>query len=174
MRGLAFVAVSLDGHIARRDGSVDWLDVPESNEDYGFSAFMDSIDAMVMGRNTFDMVMAMGEWPYGDKPVIVLTHRSLDVPSGFDGLVETMDALPADVAAELDGRGSDRVYIDGGQVIQSFLKAGLLHRMVITTVPVLLGDGISLFAPTNVDVLLRHVDTVAYTDGLVQSTYEVV
>jgi dihydrofolate reductase len=174
VKGLAFVAVSLDGFIARSDGSVDWLDMPESNEDYGFSAFMDSIDAMVMGRNTFDTVMAMREWPYRDTPVIVLTHRSFHASSGFEGLVETMDALPADVAAELDRRGLDRVYIDGGQVIQSFLNTGLLHRMVITTIPVLLGDGIPLFGPTNADVLLRHVDTVAYTDGLVQSTYDVV
>jgi dihydrofolate reductase len=167
------VAVSLDGFIARPDGSVDWLDVPQDNEDYGFAAFMESVDALVMGRNTFDFVMATREWLYGDKPVIVLSHRPLQVPAELAGVVETSALVPLELAAELDRRGLGHVYVDGGATIQSFLDAGLVDRMIITTIPILIGTGIPLFGPAAADIALRHVNTVTYTNGLVQTTYDV-
>lgn len=173
MRASVFVAVSLDGYIARPDGSVDWLDVPEVNEDYGFAAFIDSVDALVMGRNTFDFVMATGEWPYRDKPVIVLTSRPLEVPAELAEVVETSALAPLELADELDRRGMGHVYVDGGVTIQSFLGAGLVDRMIITSIPVLIGKGIPLFGPTAADISLRHVNTMTYTNGLVQTTYDV-
>ena len=173
MRASVFVAVSLDGFIARPDGSVDWLDVPQENEDYGFAAFMDSVDALVMGRNTFDFVMATGEWPYGDKPVIVLTHRPLQVPAGLAGVVETSALVPLELADELDHHGTGHVYVDGGATIRSFLDAGLVDRMIITTIPILIGTGIALFGASAADIALRHVNTMTYTSGLVQTTYDV-
>lgn len=174
MKASVFVAQSLDGYLARGDGSVDWLGVPDENEDYGFAAFMGSIDALVMGRNTYDTVVAMGEWPYGEKPVIVLSHRPVPIPSGLTALVEASDMAPAELAGELDRRGIEHVYVDGGKTIQSFLDAGLIGRMTITTIPVLIGDGIPVFGATDGDIRLRLVDSIAYTNGLVQSTYDVV
>lgn len=167
------MAVSRDGFIARPDGSVDWLDVPQDNEDYGFAAFMGSVDALVMGRNTFDFVMATGEWPYGDKPVIVLTHRPLQIPDELSTVVESRAVMPLELADELDRRGLGHVYVDGGETIRSFLDAGLVDRMIITTIPILIGAGIPLFGPTATDVPLRHVNTMTYTNGLVQTTYDV-
>lgn len=173
MKGSVFIATSLDGFIARKDGSLDWLDLPEDNEDYGFAAFIDSVDALVMGRNTFDTVAAMGEWPYGDTPVIVLTHRPMDIPAALSDVVETSDLAPPDLAEALDRRDIRHVYVDGGATIRSFLEAGLVDRMIITTLPVLIGDGIPLFGGTVGDVALRHVNTVSYTNGPVQTTYDV-
>ena len=174
MKGSVFIATSADGFIARKDGSLDWLEVPEANEDYGFAGFMDSVDALVMGRNTYDAIAAMGEWPYGGKPVIVMTSRPLQIPEALTGVVEASALAPLEVADELDRRGTHHVYVDGGRTIQSFLDAGLVGRMTITTIPVLLGEGIPLFGAVDGDVRLRHVDTVSYTNGLVQTTYEVV
>ncbi len=174
MRAFVYIATSLDGFIARADGSLDWLGVPEENEDYGFGAFMDSVDALAMGRNTFDAVMAMGEWPYGNKPTFVLTHRPLDLPTSLTGLVEATELAPRKLAAELDRREIERVYVDGGETIRSFLDAGLVERLTITTIPVLLGAGIALFGHAAADVRLRLVDSIAYTNDLVQSTYDVI
>ena len=168
-----YIATSLDGYIARSDGSLDWLGVTEENEDYGFGAFMESVDALVMGRNTYDAVMAIGEWPYGDTLVIVLTHRLLEIPADRTGIVEATDLGPLKLAEELERRGIEHVYVDGGTTIRSFLEAGLVQRMTITTIPVLIGAGIPLFGSQEGDIRLRLVDSIAYTNGLVQSTYDV-
>jgi len=173
MKASVFIATSLDGFIARQDGSVDWLEVEETNEDFGFAAHMDSVDALVMGRNTYDFVASTGMWHYGDKPVIVLTSRSLEIPAERSAAVEASNLPPAELAKELDRRGIERVYVDGGATIQSFLDAGLVDRMSITTIPILLGSGIPLFGRSQQDIHLRHVNTVAFTNGLVQTTYDV-
>ena len=176
MKASAFVATSLDGYIARSDGAIDWLGPSgdEGNEDYGFAAFMDSVDMLVMGRNTYDTVMATGEWPYGDTPVIVLTHRPIEIPAELAHLVEARERPPIELVEELAGRGVDHLYVDGGATIQTFLSAGLVQRLIITTLPVLLGNGIPLFGTVDADVHLRHVNTVSFTNGLVQTTYDVV
>ena len=174
MKVSVFIATSLDGFIARRDGSLDWLDVPEHNEDYGYAAFMDTVDAIVMGRNTYDVVLGLGPWPYGNTPVIVPTRRPLEAPNGFADSVEATALTPSELVAELQARGVEHIYVDGGRTIQSFLAEGLIDRLTITTIPALIGDGIRLFGPTEKDIQLRHVDTIAYTNGLVQSTYDVI
>jgi dihydrofolate reductase len=171
MRAIVFVGQSLDGYIARSDGSLDFLDVPGANEDHGFAAVMDSVDAMVMGRDTFDFVERYGAWPFGDKPVFVLSHRPVDDPPRT---VEVLDLPPRGVADELDRRGIDRVYVDGGRTIQSFLDAGLVERLIITTVPVLIGSGIPLFGATTADIALRLVGLTSFGGGLTQATYDVV
>jgi len=174
-RGAVFIATSLDGFIAREDGAIDWLPVPEpGGEDYGYATFFDAVDALVMGRNTFELVRAFPTWPYGDKPVVVLTHRPLDGPAPSGGRVETMAGRPEEIVERLGARGLARLYVDGGRTVQAFLDAGLVDRLIVTTVPVLIGRGIPLFGPLrNGDVRLRHVATRSFADGLVQSEYAV-
>jgi dihydrofolate reductase len=166
-----FIATSLDGFIAREDGDLDWLPAggPGDAEDYGYAAFMASIDTLLMGRATYDKVLSFGEWPFGGKRVVVLTHRPIEPRAG----VESIAGTPAEVAARLGATGARHVYVDGGRTIQAFLRAGLVQRLVLTRVPVLLGRGLPLFGPLERDVRLTHVSTRAYPSGLVQSEYAV-
>jgi dihydrofolate reductase len=171
MKGAVFVGVSLDGQIARADGGLDWLP-HDTTEDHGFNAFMATVDALLMGRNTYDIVRGFGTWPYGTTPVYVLSHRELD-PAPAGARVERLSGTPHEVAAELDRRGVGRVYVDGGEVIQQFLDAGLVDRVIVTWVPVLIGKGTPLFGATSRDIPLRHVATRTFPSGLVQSEYAV-
>ena len=174
MKTTVLCAVSLDGYIARSDGDVSWLGTPsEDGDDGGFSALMETIDFVVMGRNTFDKVMTFGVWPY-EKSVVVLTNRELVVPHDLGGSVETMSGTPDEVVAALAGRGAEHLYIDGGKTVQAFLDAGLIRKIILTTVPVLIGEGISLFGKLDKDVRLQHSATRTLHRGLVQSEYQVV
>ncbi len=172
MKATVYIAASVDGFIAREDGGIDWL--PEvGDEDYGYGEFMDSVDAMVMGRNTFELALSFGSWPYGEMPVVVLSSRRLEIPSGISGTVEAMSGPPREVVRRLAERGFGHLYVDGGKTIQGFLREGLIGRLIITRVPVLLGAGIPLFGPLPQDVRLRHVRTRQFENGLVQSEYAV-
>ena len=175
MKGSVFIATSLDGFIARENGDVDWLEDTgeESGEDYGYKEFMGTVDVLVMGRNTYEKVLAFGQWPYGDQPVVVLTNRSLDIPEHIAKSVETMSCLPEELVKHLSKRGAKHLYIDGGKTIQGFLSARLIQRLIITRIPVLIGTGIPLFGPLFRDIKLRHIETRQYPSGLVQSEYEV-
>jgi len=175
MRGSVFIATSLDGFIAREDGAIDWLEEWSggSGEDYGYRAFMESVDCLVMGRKTYEQVLTFSGWPYGEKPVVVLSHRSLAIPDHLADTVEAMSGSPETVAQTLSKRGADHVYIDGGETIRGFLNAGLIHRLIITTIPVLIGAGIRLFGPLSGDIKLHCVQTRQFTDGLVQSEYAI-
>jgi dihydrofolate reductase len=171
MRTSSFIGVSLDGFIARPDGTLDWLD-HAGNVDHGYDAFMASVDALVIGRHTYETVLGFGVWPYGDKPVYVLSSSSLKpAPAGAN--LHQMGGEPQAVAAELAARGVQHAYVDGGVTIQRFLRAGQLHRLVISRLPVLIGRGIPLFGVLDRDVLLRHVRTEVFASGLVQTEYEV-
>jgi len=130
---------------------------------------MASVDALVIGRNTFDIVLAFPQWPY-DKPVFVLSTRALP-PAPRGAVVEGLSGQPADVFVALAARGIDHIYVDGGITIQRFLEAGLIHRLIVTRVPVLIGSGILLFGALSRDVALTHVATRQYASGLVQSEY---
>lgn len=169
-----FVGISLDGFIARPDGSFDFLPSDGGGEAGGFDQFIAGIDALVMGRNTFDTVVGMAEWPYRKKHVVVLSHRPVDLSLAPPGLAETMAGEPADIVARLAARGLRNLYVDGGLTIQSFLRAGLVDRLVVTQVPVLIGQGRPLFGPLPRDVKLRHVSTKTIPGGMVQSEYAVV
>lgn len=176
MQITAFVATSVDGFIARRDGDIDWLHDPvhtDANEDYGYRKLMSSIDALVMGRRTFEKVLSFDDWPYGETPVIVLTRNDVEVPSRVGDRVETMSPSPCEVVAALEARGHRHLYVDGGQTIQGFLAAGLVTDLIITRIPRLLGTGIPLFGMLERDIRLRHVKTTAYPKGLVTSHYAV-
>ena len=171
MKASVFVGTSVDGFIARRNGAFDFLP-PGGGEEHGYEAFLASVDAIVIGRNTYEIVLAFAEWPYGKKPVFVLSTRPLaPAPAGAD--VERLSGAPAEIVSNLEARGVRHAYVDGGITIQRFLAAGLIQRLVVTRVPVLIGEGIALFGPTGRDIPLRHVATRSYESGLVQSEYEV-
>jgi dihydrofolate reductase len=172
MKLSVFCGVSVDGFLARPDHALDFLDTDEQ-EPHGFEEFYGSVDVIVFGRNTFEVVLAFGKWFYGKKPVVVLSSRALDFSSIKGGVVEQMSGEPAQIVTQLKARGFKHAYIDGGITIQRFLAAGLIDRLVITRVPVLIGAGIPLFGPVPRDISLRHVATRCYKGGLVQSEYEV-
>lgn len=183
LKGHVFIATSLDGFIARKDGSIAWLEeqamraagVDAGGEDHGYADFLAGMDGIIMGRRTFEKVLTFDTWPF-DKPVVVLS-RSLvaaDFPPDIAGKVTLLNLSPAAVAQYLAGRGWTHAYIDGGQVIQSFLREGLISDLVITRIPILLGDGTPLFGLLASDVELRHLGTTAFPSGFVQSRYATV
>jgi dihydrofolate reductase len=167
-----FVGTSLDGFIARPNGDFDFL--PEGGgEPHGYHEFLASVDAIVIGRNTFEKVLTLGPWPYGKKRVVVLSHRPVDFSTAVGGVVEHMAGAPVEIVSRLAATGAQHLYIDGGVTVQEFLRAGLIHRLTITRVPVLIGNGIPLFGSLLHDIRLRHVETRQYASGLVSSDYEV-
>ena len=167
-----FVGTSVDGFIARPNGDLDFLP-PDGGEPHGYNEFMASVDALVIGRKTFETVLAFPVWPYGSKRVMVLSSRPVDLSAVRGGVVEQMGGPPAEIIAKLAATGAHHIYVDGGITIQGFLRAGLVHRLVITRVPVLIGEGIPLFGTLPRDLRLRHIATRHYPSGLVQSEYEV-
>ncbi|HEV2114394.1 MAG TPA: dihydrofolate reductase family protein [Terriglobales bacterium] len=172
MKLSVFCGVSVDGFLARPNHALDFRDAG-GQEPHGFEEFYGSVDVLVIGRKTFEVVLTFGKWAYGKKPVVVLSSRPLDFSSVKGGVVEQMAGEPRAIAAQLKARGFKHAYIDGGITIQRFLAAGVINRMVITRVPVLIGSGIPLFGPVPRDISLRHVATRCYGGGLVQSEYEV-
>jgi len=170
MKASVFIATSLDGFIAREDGGLDWLP-PEGGEPHGYDEFMAKVDALVIGRKTFETVLTFDAWPYGRKPVVVLSSRPNVLVAPAGAVCEMMAATPQEVVARLAQRGMKHLYIDGGITIQRFLEAGLIQRVIITRVPVLLGSGIPLFGPLSRETRFEHVATRSYPSGLVQSEY---
>jgi dihydrofolate reductase len=172
MTASVFIGTSVDGFIARPDGGLDWLPAG-GGEPHGYDDFMASIDALVIGRNTFEIVLAFDPWPYGDKRVVVLSSKALDLSVVKGGNVEQMGGSPEEVVALLAASGAQHLYIDGGITIQRFLRAGLIDRLIVTRVRVLIGEGVPLFGSLAADVRLDHVATRAYPSGLVQSEYRI-
>jgi dihydrofolate reductase len=167
-----FVGTSVDGFIARSNGSFDFLPA-DGGEPHGYDEFMATVDALVIGRNTFETVLAQPAWPYGKKRVVVLSSRSIDFSAVRGGVVEQMAGSPADIVAKLAATGAHHLYVDGGITVQRFLRAGMVQNITITRVPVLIGDGIPLFGALPRDLRLRHVATQQYRSGLVKSEYQV-
>src|SRR5690348_6888898 len=171
MKLSVFCGVSVDGFLARPNHALDFLDAG-GQEPHGFEEFYKSVDVLVIGRRTFEVVLTFGGWAYGKKPVIVLSSRPLDFSKVKDGVVEQMAGEPAEIVKRIKSRGFKHAYIDGGITIQRFLASGCIDRLVITRVPVLIGTGIPLFGAVPHDIRLRHVATRCYKGGLVQSEYE--
>jgi dihydrofolate reductase len=169
MRASVFIATSLHGYIARENGAIDWL--PANPEPHGYDEFIASIDAIVIGRNTFETVLGFGGWAYAKTPVVVLSTKKLQAPEGAN--CDFMSGDPHDIVAALEQRGINHIYVDGGITIQRFLAAGLIQRLIITHIPILLGSGIPLFGPLPHDVHLTHVATKSFKRGLVQSEYTI-
>ena len=173
MSASVFIATSLDGFIARPDGALDWLPTDDV-EPHGYDEFMAGIDAIVIGRKTYETVLAFDAWPYGKKQVVVLSTRPSDLaPPPDEAVCHTMTGTPQEVVAWLATRGLKHAYIDGGITVQRFLEAGLIQRVIITRIPVLLGQGIPLFGPLPRDIRLKHIGTRSYPSGLVQSEYAI-
>lgn len=165
-----FIAASLDGFIARRDGGIDWLSAVETpGEDYGYAKFFADVDALVLGRGTYETVLGFPAWPYGEKRCVVLTRGSFESRHG-----ERFHAgPPAALLAELESAGVRRVYVDGGAVIRSFLREKLIDDITLSIIPVLLGDGLPLFDASVPARRLRLARSQAFSSGLVQVTYDV-
>lgn len=173
-----FIATSLDGFIARPDGRIDWLDeanrlVPPG-EDCGYAAFFASVDALVMGRATFETVLKFPDWPYGPKPVYVLSRTLKQLPPSVPDAVRLLAPNPHEVVNHCEAQGHRHLYIDGGKTIQGFLSAGLIGEITITVIPVILGEGIPLFGKLPADISLKHASTKTYPFGFVQNRYAIV
>lgn len=172
-----FIATSLDGFIARENGNIDWL--TEANllvppgEDCGYGDFMANVDAVVMGRNTFEQVLSFGAWPYGSTPVVVLSQRGVALPAEIPPCVSVSSEMPGRLVARLTAQGAKKIYVDGGLTIQHFLAAGLIDDITITVIPVLLGAGKPLFGALPADIQLKHENTRSFDFGFVQSRYRV-
>lgn len=173
-----FIATSLDGFIARNNGSIDWLNHANQSvtpgEDCGYNKFMTDVDALVMGRNTFEQVLTFDSWPYASTPVVVLSRRGISLPSHLEPFVTVSDEAPSALVARLTKGGAKKIYVDGGLTIQSFLAAGLIDDITITVIPVLLGSGRPLFGPLTADVRLEHQRATVFEFGFVQNQYRVI
>lgn len=174
MNIIAYLAVSLDGFIADADGGVDWLNsLPNPDgSDYGFSEFLDSIDALLMGANTFRMVHSFGVWPY-TKPVFVLSNSIKEIPDGFEDKIKIVSGELKDVLGEIEEKGFRTIYVDGGNVVQNCIVQDLLDELIITRVPLSLGSGISLFPSDIPSVSYQHLSTEVIGAGLVKSHYKI-
>lgn len=170
MRTSVFVGMSLDGCIARANGAFDFLSTGGAERDNGYEEFFATVDALVIGRKTYEIVLPFPKWPYALKPVFVLSTRPI-APAPEGASVERLSGSPAAILALVAARGLEHVYVDGGETVQRFLRAGLIDRLIITRVPVLVGAGIPLFGPVDADIRLTHVATRSLAGGAVQSEY---
>ena len=166
VRFAVFIAVSLDGYIARPDGSIDWL-APFQEGEHGYAEFFAGVDALVIGRGTYDTVLAFPEWPYGKKRVIVCTTR----PSSPTHGEEIWSGPPRALAERLDREGVRRVYLDGGVLVRGFLREGLVDELTINVIPLVLGAGRPLFSSGLPEVPLRLLEAKSFSSGLVQLRY---
>ena len=176
IKASVFIATSLDGFIARANGDLDWLTGAESStteQDYGYQEFMDTVDIIVLGRNTFELVLTFDSWPYSGKKVVVLSSKPSAVPPHLVDDVEWVSLPPKRLVEQLAAQGSTHLYADGGKTIQGFLRAGLIDELTITRVPILIGTGVPLFGPLDYDVRLTHTVTRQFENGFVQSKYRV-
>ncbi|MGR5499631.1 dihydrofolate reductase family protein [Vibrio sp. DNB22_10_4] len=173
MANIVYIATSLDGYIADKNNGVDWLhDIPNpEGSDFGFAEFMDKVDALVMGRNTLEIVLSFDcDWPYS-KPVFVLSNTMTEIPEGLEGKVFLVKGKLKTIIAELAAQGYNDLYIDGGKTIQSFLKEDLIDELIISTIPVLLGGGIPLFGELDKPLKFKHESAERYADCIVKNRF---
>lgn len=173
MTNYIYIATSLDGFIATNDGGLDWLDeIPNSEKsDIGYAEFMSGIDAILMGRRTFEKVLTFGLWPY-EKPVYVLSKSKVDVPKELESKVKAITGNPKELVDQLKELGHQNLYVDGGITIQGFLEEDLIDEMIITRVPILLGNGIPLFGKLTKRLYFSHERTEFPTEMLAKSYYK--
>lgn len=171
MKTIVYIGTSLDGFIARKDGDIDWLVKFENpvKDDYG--EFISKIDAVVIGRGTFEKVLTFPSWPY-EKNVFVLSTSVKQIPDMLRGKVTILSMKPGQLLNHLSNEGFSNIYVDGGKVIQGFLKEDCIDELIITKIPVLLGSGIPLFGYLDNDLQFKHIRTNVYSNGLVKSHYE--
>jgi dihydrofolate reductase len=177
MKCSVFIATSVDGFIARSDGDIDWLMRPEFDDagTFGltYAAFISTVDAIVMGRNTFEKALTFDQWYYEGVEVVVLTSRPMDIPEELTGKVRVLSGSPAEIVSILTSEGKNHLYIDGGVTIQRFLDAGLIDEITITEIPILLGTGIPLFGSGSKDHILKLIEVNKSAKGVVQKRYRI-
>ena len=176
MKISVYIASSLDGFIARPNGDINWLmeaDNSGEKEDYGYKEFSDSVDCMVMGRNSMKKVMSFPEWSYEGKRVVVLSNTLKEAPSQLKDKVELYSGSLIMLVTKLKRDGCEHIYVDGGKTIQSFINEDLITDITITRIPILLGEGLPLFGKTKHDIKLKHIESKSYPSGFVKSTYQV-
>jgi dihydrofolate reductase len=172
MKTFVYIATSLDGFIARKNGDIDWLVKYNDPEVFkGFEEFINKIDAIVIGRGTFEKVLSFPSWPY-TKKVFILSNSIKQLPENIKGKATILSMNPSGLLDYLEKEGYSNIYIDGGNVIQDFLKADLIDEMIITKVPELIGAGISLFGNLENDLSFTHLKSDIFSSGLVMSHYE--
>jgi dihydrofolate reductase len=168
-----FIATSLDGYIADSKGGLDWLQsIPNpENSDMGYGDFIQDIDALVMGRKTFETVCSFDmEWPY-KHPVFVMSNTLKTIPEPYENKAQLVKGSPQEIVAHLNNQGYYQLYIDGGVTIQSFLREGLIDDLVVTTMPILLGGGSPLFSDLPDAMEFQLVESKVYLNQIVQSHY---
>jgi dihydrofolate reductase len=174
MPNIVYIATSIDGYIAKEDGNIDWLmNLPNPEKsDYGFSVFLERLDAIIMGRKSFEAVLGFKEWPYlKPVPVFVLSNSLTELPSTLSGKAEIIKGELKNVLKSLKDRGINTLYIDGGVTVQNFLKEDLIDEMTITRIPILLGSGIPLFSRNDTVLEFEHVETKVFNNMIVRSKY---
>lgn len=179
MKASVYIAITVDGYIAEKNGSVDFLNEYQSSAsaadgDMGFADFLDTVDLLIMGRKTFDQVVSFGDdlWPYGDRQVWVWSRNpsSVKIPQIRLNNAVALPGEPRNLMNLAKQKGYMHVYVDGGETIQQFLQSDCINDLVLTRVPLLLGEGVPFFSQTN-RISLQHLSTRAYSNGLVQSHY---
>lgn len=184
MKCSVYIATSVDGFIAKEDGSVDWLHTagnPEADmgaqADMGFADFMASVDCMIMGRKCMEMISSMNltpeQWPYGDTRIIALSNTLKEAPDNVKDKVEMYSGDLNDLVVKLESDGFKHVYIDGGTTIQAFINLSLINEMTITRAPILLGEGIPLFGKTAKDIKLEKTHAMAFPNDFIQEKFVV-
>ena len=169
---MVYVGTSIDGFLAKKDGNIDWLTRFESHEiQKSYEEFIRGIDAIVIGRNTFETVLSFPSWPY-DRDVFVLSTNANLIPDSLKGKATVLSMRPRELLAHLSTLGFSNIYVDGGKVIQSFLREDCIDELTITRVPVLIGNGIPLFGDLDIDLQFNHIQSDVYSNGLVKSHYE--
>ncbi|QHP76235.1 dihydrofolate reductase [Proteus vulgaris] len=174
MNIVVYIATSLDGYIADKQGNIDWLTSIENPEnlDFGFADFLSGIDAIVMGRTTFETIMGFDiEWPY-EQPVFILSNTIKELPVALPDNVSILSGNVTEIIKKLKGNGYNRVYIDGGKTVQGFINEGFVDELIITRIPILLGEGIPLFIPNDKRIEFTHHKTEIYLDSFVKSHYK--
>ena len=182
MKCSVFIATSVDGFIAKKDGNVDWLHTAGNLEadlgehaDMGMTEYMASIDCMIMGRKCMEMISSMNltedQWFYGDTRIIVLSNTLKLAPDNLKDKVEMYSGDIKDLISQLESEGYKHAYIDGGATIQAFINLQLINEMIITRIPVLLGEGIPLFGKTFKDIKLEKTQATAFANDFVQEKY---
>ena len=174
MRNIVFIGTSLDGYIADKDGGLEFLQsVPNpENDQLGFPEFMDSIDALLMGRRTYETVLGFGgNWPYS-KPVFVLSSSLNSLPEHLHGKAEIVNGPIEDVVQQLNQREFNNLYVDGGKLIQSFLQKDMIDELIISQIPILIGSGTPLFGALESHLMFEHVETEVLLNAIVKSHYK--
>src|SRR5260221_12760868 len=172
METIVYIGTSLDGFIAKKDGSFDWLSQFSNDEAMdAYEEMLNRIDAIVIGRGTFETVLAFPDWPY-TKKLFVLSNSIKQVPDAIKEKVTVPSMKPGELLSHLSGKGFSNIYVDGGKVIQEFLKEDLIDELIISKAPILIGNGIPLFGHLDSDLQFDHIRTVVQSNGLVRSYYE--